>query len=421
VGWLDFFFGPPGKDKFAQLALAELRKQGGKAASHAHASSAASGAASEMRYDRERFLITQGDGGFLNLSNVYQEYCHAPRDRRQAVLQAFVRSCLGTVGYELPEDFADVHPDLLPVIRSRFYLESVALQARTRGNDGINVPQQLIGDHLALSLVYDLPQAMRSIGQDDLDRWGVTFYEAVEAAQQNLQQMGKIAFAQIGEGLFASATGDNYDASRLMLMELVQRFPLRGTPIAMVPNRDMLLLTGEDDEQGLETLAKIAAESLNQPRPISTVALRLEDDGWQSWLPQRGTPAFTPFHELRLRTLGAEYNDQKELLDQSHQASGTDVYVAQFSAVQKQATGRVTSYAVWSEGLETLLPETDDLLFLRPSEQGEGGDIVAGGPWEKVQQIVGDLLQPQGIYPERYLVAEFPSPQQLQQIGMPDE
>ena len=43
----------------------------------------------------------------------------------------------------------------------------------------------------------DLPQAMRSIIQDDLDKWGVTFYEAVEAARSNLEQMGNVAFASL--------------------------------------------------------------------------------------------------------------------------------------------------------------------------------------------------------------------------------
>ena len=133
--------------------------------------------------------------------------------------------CLGTAGFELPEDFADIHPDLLPVVRSRFYLESVALQSRARGGEGVAVPQQPIGDHLSLSLVYDLPQAMRSIIQDDLDKWGISFYEAVEAARSNLEQMGNIAFAslqsQSGEGVYISATSDNYDASRLVMLDLV--------------------------------------------------------------------------------------------------------------------------------------------------------------------------------------------------------
>ena len=187
-----------------------------------------------------------------------------------------------TAGFELPEDFADIHPDLLPVVRSRFYLESVALQSRARGGEGVAVPQQTIGDHLSLSLVYDLPQAMRSIIQDDLDKWGISFYEAVEAARSNLEQMGNIAFAslqsQAGEGVYISATSDNYDASRLVMLDLVRKMPVRGDYIAMVPNRDTLVLTGTEDQAGLEVMCKVAEDSFQKPRPISTIALRLVGD-----------------------------------------------------------------------------------------------------------------------------------------------
>ena len=182
MGWLDFLRGPPSRDKFAQLVMGELRRNGCRYA---------------MKYDTEQFMIERGSDGFVNLANLYHEYCQAPPNQRGKVLERFVRGCLGTTGFELPEDFADIHPDLLPVVRSRFYLESVALQSRARGGEGLTVPQQLIGDHLALSLVYDLPQAMRSIIQDDLNKWGVTFYEAVEAAKNNLEQMGNVAFASL--------------------------------------------------------------------------------------------------------------------------------------------------------------------------------------------------------------------------------
>src|SRR6185369_15527005 len=232
----------------------------------------------KFRYDPEQFLIERGGEGFINLANLYQEYCQAPRSQRQKVLDRFVRGCLRTAGFELPEDFDDVHPDLLPVVRSRFYLESVMLQSRARGGEGVAVPQQLIGDHLSLSLVYDLPQAMRSIIEDDLNKWETSFYEAVEAAQQNLEQMGNVSFASLqndgGEGVFISATGDNYDASRLVMLDLVRKMPVRGDYIAMVPNRDTLVITGSEDQAGLEMMCKIAEESFQKPRPISTIALR---------------------------------------------------------------------------------------------------------------------------------------------------
>jgi hypothetical protein len=406
VGWFDFLFRPPNRDQFAKIVMAELRKSGGQAT---------------LRYDPEQFLIERGSDGFINLANLYQEYCHAPRGQRPKVLDRFIRGCVRTTGFELPEDFADVHPDLLPVVRSRFYLESVALQSRARGGEGLTVPQQLIGDHLSLSLVYDLPQAMRSIIQDDLDKWEVSFYEAVESARHNLEQMGNVSFATLqnegGEGVYISATGDNYDASRLVMLDLIRKMPVRGDYIAMVPNRDTLVVTGSEDLAGLEIMGKLAEDSFQKPRPISTTALRLVDDEWESWLPDSNSPLFEKFHELKLRTLGMEYNDQKELLDQIHAHTGENVFVATFSAVKQEETGRVSSYSVWSEGVDTLLPETDDILLLRPDPATNHINIVAANSFPRIREIAGDLLQTTGTYPERYRVTAFPTDQQLAAIG----
>ena len=410
MGWFDFLFRPPSRDKFAKLVMAELRKLGHK---------------SQLKYNPDQFLIERGSEGFINLANLYHEYCQAPRGERAQLLERFIRGCVGTTGFELPQDFEDVHPDLLPVVRSRFYLESVDLQARARGSDGFHVPpQQPIGDHLALSLVYDLPQAMRSIIQEDLDQWQVTFYEALEAARRNLEQMGNVAFASLqghaGEGLYISATGDNYDASRLVMLDLVRKMPVRGDYIAMVPNRDTLVITGSEDAAGLEVMCKLGEESFDKPRPISTVALRLEGDSWESWLPSLDSPAFAKFHELRLRTIGMEYNDQKELLDQIHQQTGEQVMVAPFSALQDKKSGRISSYSVWSQGISSLLPETDDIVLLRADPTADKVEVAAAGSWQRVREIAGDLMQPEGTYPERYRVHEFPSSQQLAAIGKSD-
>jgi len=382
------------------------------------------GTTTKLRYEREQFLIERAGEGFINLANLYQEYCHAPYRQRKVVLDRFIRGCLRSNRFEIPEDFADVHPDLLPIVRSRFYLESVALQSRARGGESIAVPQQLIGDHLSLSLVYDLPQAMRSIIQADLDRWGVSLYEAVEAAHQNLQQMGNVSFASLqnegGAGVYISSTGDNYDASRLILLELVRKLPVRGDCVAMVPNRDTLVVTGSDDVVGLEIMAKIAQESFQKPRPISTIALTLANEEWESWLPAASSPVNREFCELRLRTMGMEYNDQKELLDQIHAHNGDSSFVASFSVMKHKECPRLRSYSVWSEGVETLLPETDDLLLLRPKAGTQEVQMVAANSFARVREVVGDLMQPIETYPERYRVIDFPTQQQLKEIGRGD-
>jgi hypothetical protein len=401
VGLFDFFGGAPSKDKFVSIVLAELKRLE---------------PAAEYKYDADKFLLLRPDEGFINLANVYAEYCQAEAAGRATLLKRFLHSCIATKSYELPEDFDDIHPDLLPVVRSRFYLESAILQSKFRGGEGLDMPQMVIGEHLALSLVYDLPTAMRSISQKDLELWNVTFYEAVEAARQNLEQMGEIKFAVLDGRVYASASGDNYDASRLVLLDLIRRFEVRGEHVAMVPNRDTLIVTGSEDDEGLAIMSKIAKDSFDKPRPISTVALRLEGDEWLPWLPAADSPHFADYHELKLRTLGAEYNDQKELLDGILEQTGERVLVASFSALQNKETGRVASYSVWSEGVESLLPQTDAVMFFRPTAPDDG-KIVAGGAWEHVWQIVGDLMEPQGLYPERYRVREFPSDAQIAKIG----
>jgi hypothetical protein len=317
--------------------------------------------------------------------------------------------------YELPLDFDDIQPDLLPVVRSRFYLESVQLQAQLRGSDLPNVPCQVVGEHLALSLVYDLPHAMRSIGHDDLDHWGVRFYHALEAARHNLEQLSNVAFANINNHCFASATGDNYDASRLVLIELIHRLPVRGEPIAMVPNRDSLVITGSDDETGLQIMSKLANDSLQQPRPISTIALQLEGDQWQPWLPDRSTPLHEVFRELRLKTLASEYAEQAEMLQQL-QTVRQGAAPANFNLVQDTATQRLSSYCVWPDHGPALLPETDQVAFVAVNPDTSGSRMLGMADWDWVLQVMGSTLQPQGIYPERWLVRDFPTPHQCEQL-----
>jgi hypothetical protein len=43
--------------------------------------------------------------------------------------------------------------------------------------------------------------------------------------------------------------------------------------------------------------------------------------------------------------------------------------------------------------------------------------VVARASWDRVQQVIGHLLEPQGIYPVRYRVKGFPTAEQLAEMG----
>ena len=279
--------------------------------------------------------------------------------------------------------------------------------------DGIplNWPYEILGEHFGIGIVYDLPEAMRSIPQASLDAWGVTFYEAMEAAMENLLSLeGKFIGPESGEGVYLSATGDNYDASRLLIKDAIRHFQVKGDHIAMVPNRENLIVVGSEDVAGLAGMVKLAAKALKEPRPISGIALRLDGDEWTPWMPPPSHPSYKDFPELRLQTLGHDYAQQKDMLDKLHAKNGEDVFVANFSAI-KSPDGKLFSYATWTATTNSLLPKTDVLVL------GRIGGNIAMVEWEKVVDVAGDLMEPLDIYPPRFRVRGFPSEKQLKAMG----
>jgi uncharacterized protein YtpQ (UPF0354 family) len=387
----------PTRDQFAQLMMDAIHK---------------AGETGEIAYEQEEFLL-RGDGEngtIIFLSNAHQEYCSAPAEQREKILKRCVRNWFVHLR-EMPEEFEDAKPDLFPVVRARSYFDLTRLRMEVEGHEAAPWPHEVLGEHLAVGLVYDFPDSMWSIPQGALDGWGVSFYEALEVARRNLAGL-KHAFIgpESGEGVYLSASGDSYDASRLILVEIVRRFRVKGDPVAMIPNRDALIVAGSDDEAGLEAMVSMAREGLTKPRPISGIAMRLEGDEWTPWLPRPSHPQFTEFRQMRLQSHGQDYAEQKALLDRLHGRTGEDVFVATYNVMQDKK-GRVLNYAVWPEGAVALLPRTDLVVFMRAGHDPVMADM------DRVLAEVGHLMEPQEIYPPRYLVREFPTEGELAIMG----
>ena len=396
-------FGTPNREKFARMVMAGIRRAGEQRKIH---------------FDAERFCLRPeaDEVSVMNLTNVYAEYCAAGKDLRPKLLSNLVRNWFADRRM-LPAAFSDVHPDLLPTVRSRTYFEFATLQLKLEGNrTAADYPQQILAEHLAIGLVYDLPESMRTIVAADLENWGVTFYEAIEAACTNLRQKEDPVFVSPHDGVYLSATGDNYDASRLILTDMMHQFEVRGDRIAMVLNRDTLAITGSECMAGLKIIAARARQALTEPRPISTIALRLENEEWQEWLPPPNHSLHQEFALLRMQSLGQQYAEQKELLDEHFRRSPNDVYVAMFSAARNIQTGAVNSYCVWSDGVQSLLPKTDLVYFFRPGAGESQDGLIATCPWETLEREFGPLVEPLDLYPPRYRVRSFPSETQLQRL-----
>ncbi len=382
------------QDAFAQFVIDRLREVG---------------VTNPIDYDAEQFqLQVEGEkGSVLFLNNAYREYCSLAVESREQAVRRFVRGWL-QANKPAPEEYDDIQPDILPAVRSRSFFEAARLRMQLGGAEDTYLPYQTIGDDLGLGLVYDMPDSMKPVSNRELESWGVTFYEALESARENLRHVPpQIIGPQEGPGTYVFTTNDGYDSSRLVLLDLVRQFEVDGDYIAMAPGREMLIVTGSEDTAGLEAMIALAKKAFDQPRTVSGAALRLDGDEWTRWLPDMDNPHYEELHGLWLRSQGQDYAEQKDLLDKLHESRGEDVFVASFSVAQHKETGKRINFCVWADGAVTLLPRTEQIVLGTISET----PVVAD--WEKVESVVGELMTPLDMYPERYRVTEFPSAEQL--------
>lgn len=398
-----FSFGKPTKKAFALQLRDAIRKVNDTV---------------KFRYDANQFsLIAEDDKNqSVNLANLYKEHCALAKQDREANIQR-VASIFSGVQDDLPEDFAEARGNLRPKIWNRSTFEFMELKRQIEGGKALDLPLYPVGSHLYSTLVYDTENAMRSLSNQDLEKWGVSYYEAFEIACQNLEE-STVAFANLGDHFYSSATGDSYDSSRALLLDRIRGFEVAGDPIAIVPQRDAMHLAGSESDESLLILFDLTAKSIEEePRPLCPLPMKLVDGEWVDWAPPRNHVLRKRFDDMELRFLGGLYSDQKELLDEFFLAGGDEnaPFVASFSAMQKEDDDKLISYSVWGDGVDTLLPRTQ--MIMLAAQEG----LAASGHWEHVLSVVGDLVEAdESYYPTRYRVRQFPSAQQLSEIGKLD-
>lgn len=287
------------------------------------------------------------------------------------------------------------------------------MELRFAGEKVMPFSYEPMTDDLAVELVYDTPNAIASVNPEHLARWGLPLADALRTARHNLRLCTQGTLEPLRAGVYQSPWRDNHDSSRILLTELISRLDVRGAPVALIPTRDVLLVTGADDVAGLGVVADIAEPALQGTRTISGVAHVFTDGAWRRFEPPVGHPQRERFRCMARMSTAADYEAQKQLLDQKHESEGADIFVGSFLLLRDRATGEVKSLSTWAYNAVSLLPRTDEIAIA--SGPHDAPDVRL--PWEHAAEIVEDLLKPQGLVPERYLVEKSPTPQQFERLS----
>lgn len=359
-----------------------------------------------MHFDADRARILTGANGeqIVNLANLYKQYCDAARADRPRVLEMCMSLLRDT---SPPERFEDARANVLPAIRARSYAESLRLSSRLAGTALSGTSAAPLGDDVVTMLVVDDANSMSIVTAAQLDAWGMSFAEALDAALDNLRAIPGGGFARGPDGVMVGDWNDAYDSSRLLLPDLVHRAGI-GDPVAMIPTRDSILLAPAADRRALLAMLALASTAREeQGRTVSAAMYHFRNSSAQLYTPDNEEVA-RGLAQLRQRYLAEDYADQKTLLDDLHDKHDIDLFVASFMLVQDNHAREEFSLCTWSEGVDALLPKSDRIALVRFNEQGEA-QRAGMYDWDTVSAVAGHLMTPEpDTYPIRYRVRQFP-------------
>jgi uncharacterized protein YtpQ (UPF0354 family) len=186
-------------------------------------------------------LRARGAETAIDLGNFYQAYARDPA-QLDTIVRNFVLAALGLAPNREVSAFAALADRVCPMLKPIALLETV----RAR-----QLPMLAYREFLAdliITYVIDEPQSVAYINEDHLERWGIDIQELHQRAIENLRRrtLQQIDYVTAGEGeqrLFIYNSGDGYDASRLLLAELLAGWAgdLPGHLVIGIPNRDFLI------------------------------------------------------------------------------------------------------------------------------------------------------------------------------------
>jgi uncharacterized protein YtpQ (UPF0354 family) len=405
LGFFDFFKSTPSPERFAAIAVEGLRAEGYSA---------------PIQIDHPGFRLLLGADGkqIFNLHNFYRDYCRVSKAERKNVMQNYVKSMTGN---ELPSAFADAKSKLLPILRSRSMIEYVALSAE--GDPACNnLPaSQPFSADTAMMLAYDTEHAMMTLTDATLADWGVSFDTALAAATDNLRDATVASFDQIAPGLFIGTWDDAYDTSRLLFPDLMYQLGVGGEPLVMIPTRGRIMVVSANDRAAQLAMIGMARQFVDEEgRQVSALMYRYEQGRAVEYAPADPDVAAL-LAEFWRRTMADDYAGQKEMLEKSHKEAGIDIYVATYQVLASKDTGREASFTVWTEDVDTLLPETDLVALVSTAELEEGSreepKFIA---WRDLQAATGAFELVPERYPARYKPVNFPDPAARQALPETD-
>jgi hypothetical protein len=380
-------------DDFAKLIIAEARK---------------AGIAESLEYDPKSFVLKRGEER-TNLVNLFNDYSQANDAHKKRILGnalALLRQKKQDISFE------EAKSKVAAAVREQALFSFTTLWWELEGGKTEpTIAFEPISAWFTRCLVLDFPEYVAMVTLENLKIWGISFYKLFEIGLARLRDHTVPKFQQ-QPGFYMGGWHDDYDNSRILIPGIFGPLRLDGHPVVCLPNRNLLLVTGSENHDGIKAMLKHAEEIVQtKPRPMNPAPLILKDGEVADFSVTENSPIFNDVERAKKISALIYYQQQAENLMKLYAQKGKDLFVASYTLNQGE-TGGYESFSVWSKTVATLLPKTDFIAFFDPTKP-ESQRPLGLVKWDDVLRIAGDLLLDTQMFPARFYVSKFPTDEQL--------
>jgi hypothetical protein len=367
------------------------------------------------------FVFVRDDGSEMTyfMHNGFREWLGRDQAGRNELTIRWVRSVAeGMRNHTLDPD--KLPDELMPGIRSHAQISNVLIRnwiAGAPGDDSSATAFLPFTGDLVACVLRDQSSSMAQMTHSNLTFAKLPLDQAMERAMANFHsRIPTPLFESVGGGLFGSNNLADHQSAMLLLTPGVD-YPLPaidGTPIALVPNRNLFYLTGSASRTGLTRVLDIAQKAGEMGHFLSSTILQ-----WNGsrWVEAELTDEFAARQrEIRQHQLAADYGAQKQLLDQYHQSKGQDIFVANLMLFKPRGSAELFSVASLGSGTTgTLLPHADRLFFSSQIIDPQTG-LAQQTPADKANVAWSDAMAIAGHLFEE---VAYLAPPRLRALGFP--
>jgi uncharacterized protein YtpQ (UPF0354 family) len=199
---------------------------------------------------------SKGEKNTVYLDNAYSLYVSDPDSRQELIEQrvaAFVESV--NMQDELKAE------NIVPIVKDRGWLDEIgrATQARS-SNKPVEQVFEPLNELLVVVYAEDTPRNIRYFSAENLEKAGVKRDSLRALAVKNLRRVLPEIEIHSGPLISMVTAGGNYEASLLLFEDFWKgdRLKVDGDYVVAVPTRDLLLVTGSKNAEGVAQLREMA-------------------------------------------------------------------------------------------------------------------------------------------------------------------